>query len=329
MTKKVSIESIILNSDDDNHAKLCQDILLWSIAEERKPAPFRFTDIGNWLIEHHRPFREEYANSHIPKSFRLHSKRTYIQDRINDLVDLYLINKYGTVKSRKNNTDTPTYYFTEDGIYFAWLIKARNAKGKDRPRAIDMVFNKLMSNLSINDSSFTLFIIKLLTKCKEKGIFPSLIDDEKLILIGMFPLDTNSTFLRRLLSSQARTVFVETIKELDNKTQKLFLFQFKLDIESRFTEYFTKEEWEVIRYHNIQDYTKLTLQGFCENCGLYPFQLDVFEFLRLPLFYTLSPDTKRLLSLKKMDCKKCHKPDSFEIVPTWYHNDTRATEPIR
>jgi hypothetical protein len=324
MDKKLSIESIILNSDDDSGAKLCHDILLWSIPEGNKPTPFRFTEIGNWLIEHYRPFREKYANSHIPRTYRLHSNRDFIQRRIDNLIDLRLINKHGSVKSRKNNTDTPTYSFTEDGIYFAWLIKARNSKGKDRLNSIEMIFNKLMSNLSLNDSSFTLFIMKLLTKCKDKGIFPNLIDDEKLILVGGSLLDTSSTFLRRLLSSQARKFFVETIKELDRNTQKLFLFQFKLDIETRFAEYFINAEWEVMRYDKIHDPAKLTVQGYCETCGLYPIQLDVFKFLSSPMHYTLNPDTKRWLSLKKMDCQRCHKPDSFEILPTWYHKDTLA-----
>ncbi len=270
MHEKVSILSIILG-DGNKDIQLRQDILLWSVrvTEGKKPPPsFRFTDIGKWLIENHRPFLEEYASSHIPKSFRLQTKRNYIQSRINDLVELHLIEKYGTVKAKKNNTDTPAYYFTDDGIYFAWLIEAINAKGDARSTAIEMVFSRLMFDLSSKESSVARFLIKFLTKCKEKGIFPRLIN-EKLILIEKFPLDANFIFLVRLFSTRAilgkdeiGRVFIETIKELDEKTQRLLLFQFKLDIESQFTGYFTKEEWEVIRYDNIQDYTKLTLQGY-------------------------------------------------------------------
>lgn len=114
-------------------------------------------------------------------------------------------------------------------------------------------------------------------------------------------------------------VFLETIKELDKKTQKLLLFQFKLDIESKFTGYFTKEEWKVMRYDNIQDHTKLTLQGHCTDCGLYPFQLDVFEFLKLPFIFTMRSDTRG--GFQKIDCTKCGKPDSLEILPIWYQSD--------
>jgi hypothetical protein len=46
-------------------------------------------------------FVNEFASSKIPKSYRVHSKRTYIQNRLNDLINAGFMYMTGTVKSKK------------------------------------------------------------------------------------------------------------------------------------------------------------------------------------------------------------------------------------
>src|SRR5215831_16301458 len=85
-----------------------RDILLMyiqSIKQNKSIQEYDVTSIGNWLLEHHQPFKTEFDNSHTKPAYRLQSKRTYIKNRINDLVELELMRLAGTTKSEKNNTD--------------------------------------------------------------------------------------------------------------------------------------------------------------------------------------------------------------------------------
>jgi len=174
----------------------------------------------------------------------------------------------------------------------------------------------------MNRSSAAYFLYEFLDKCNEIGVFPQFVNKKNLLFIEKFPLAANFSFLVQLFSSYASIfkneiakTFIETIKGLDKEVQKLVLFQFKLDIESKYTGYFENVEWEKMRYENIQDYTKLTLHGYCEQCGAYPFQLDIFEFLKLPFIFTMPSNGRKYF--QKIDCRKCGKSDALEIIPSW------------
>ena len=82
---------------------------------------FRLTELGNWLLQYHKPFREEYQGSHVAKSYRLHSKRTYIENKINDLIQLNLIGSK-KVQSIKNQTSTNEYFFSNLGILVRIIV---------------------------------------------------------------------------------------------------------------------------------------------------------------------------------------------------------------
>jgi hypothetical protein len=112
-----------------------------SIKQNKYIQEYDVTSIGNWLLEHHQPFINEFANSHTKPSYRLQSRRTYIKNRINDLVELELMRLAGTTQSEKNNTDKQLYSFTKEGYIFAWLLEAKYAKDKER-RAVAAVFFK-------------------------------------------------------------------------------------------------------------------------------------------------------------------------------------------
>jgi hypothetical protein len=128
-----------------------------------------------------------------------------------------------------------------------------------------------------------------------------------------------------IFKDEIARIFIETIKDLDNEIQKLVLFQFKLEIESTFTGYFEDIEWEKMRYENIQDYTKLTLHGHCKKCGHYPFQLDIFKFLSLPLIFATPSNGRKYF--QRINCVKCGKSDGLETIPVWFEpsNDNRFT----
>jgi hypothetical protein len=112
-------------------------------------------------------------------------------------------------------------------------------------------------------------------------------------------------------------VFYESLNELDLETKKITLFQFKMEIEEYYnTNYLTDgweiakinqevmrkkepkrmsldninnysnaiiisgKKWEMMRFKNIGDYSKVTIPGFCYVCNTdQSFLLDTFEYL--------------------------------------------------
>ena len=96
----VTIPDLFDNNRADRDSAVLREILTWG---SEKFDEFRFTELGKWLIENHRPFKEEFAGSHIPGSYRLHAKRNYIKSRMEDLIRLGLIEQHGTAKAKKNN----------------------------------------------------------------------------------------------------------------------------------------------------------------------------------------------------------------------------------
>jgi hypothetical protein len=130
-------------------------------------------------------------------------------------------------------------------------------------------------------------------------------------------------------------IFFQTLNDLDEKTRKLLLLQFKMDIEA---DYYHKHQivaeivrdWELMRFENIQNYSKVTLSGYCQECKLsYPFVMDIFEFIRLPDIFAvehgIDPDTMQIEEstavLQKIDCFKCGKNKCLAIIPNWYAVD--------
>jgi hypothetical protein len=374
---EIPIEAIL--EGDDNDASLYRDIMRWSLfrdvmqsdrmvalsqrigkleseAEQRRIFreaceseensdlfSFRFTELGKWLLNNHQPFLKEYAGSHLPKSYRLHAKRNYIQSRLDTLVRANLIVKDGMVKSEKNNTDTPKYSFTVGGEFLGCLIEARN---KNKPRTVEdedihllasqELFDLLDIDLEENADSLSVLLRKFFTKCKEKeGMFEELINVWAYSIFSFyFPNQSSRLDVRQRLltfppsSPKIGKIFHESLKELDEQSQRSLLFQFKLDFESDYSEirfYWrskTLKDWEIMRYQNIQDYSKVTLLGYCEGgCELlYPFLMDIFKFIELPDLFKAKEmqDSDGLETIDpKTDCLRCGKQNSLRILRTW------------
>jgi hypothetical protein len=296
MAKKISIFfpyrniSILFDQkDDDRDARARRDILSWYIESVNKAQPieeFRHRDLGNWLLDNHLPFRDEFAGSHTKRSYRLHSKRTYIQSRINELVDLRIIEKKGTAKAEKNKeVDIPIYSFTQFGRIFAWLLEARytNENKNIRSKAIEMFFRELSSyiNTGCGASSTVDLFANFFKQCIEEGVHNRIRDDYLEMFINLLPTDASFLpqhflhFLRQFLLSglymdeECARIFLELIEESDEQTKELILLQLKLDIESYYCDGMGATlEWEIERRKYIHDPMTVVVQVYCLECKL-------------------------------------------------------------
>ena len=362
MTKKVTIyEKVSIRDlfDGNTNRRIYRDILLWNVnlilqGQASIGNQFGFTQLGNWLIEHHRSFIEEYAGSHLTKSYRLHAKRNYIQSRLDDLIGLRLIKKEGTMKSEKNKTDTPIYKFTPGGDLVGFLLIAsktpRNIQDESTHRdASYMALSIFNTFLKQFESSTFLFLSNFITKCQEKELHTS--DRFIRFMRDIFPhlyisADFNVRMSRIMIMSiptlypELADTFFQTLNELNEETKRLLLFQFKIDIE---TDYYYPyrtissivKEWELMRIQNVQDYSKVTLSGYCEECkSSYPFVQDIIKFIQLPDIFVVEigadPETMQeeeaTTVLQKINCLKCRKENSLVIIPNWYA--VEGTEPM-
>jgi hypothetical protein len=133
-------------------------------------------------------------------------------------------------------------------------------------------------------------------------------------------------------------IFCETLKELDEDTKHLVLFHFKMEIEDYYNENYLKwsmlvtrininaaqslrefpnisynylhsipapgREWQVTRFHNLHDYSNVTLPGFCDECkSERPFVVDVFTYFD----YIISAYGPYPTVLVLGNCTKCNK----------------------
>ncbi|HJT47452.1 MAG TPA: hypothetical protein VJ729_04660 [Nitrososphaeraceae archaeon] len=351
MTEEVTIPSILRSSDHDS--KLCHDVLSYyteviKTNDARGNENFVFTELGKWLLDHHRPFVNEYAGSTTPKSYRLHSKRTYIQNRINDLMELRIMEEKGTTKSEKNSAvDTPVYGFTLFGVVVAWLIKAKNNNGEERVKAINKVFELLLHSIEGIDSYSLDLFSAFLKKCMNSGI-PKLFGDDNKILavftltlldfmkslygIAHTPAITDPIRFFRVFFSVVSSIYkesqqmlIDTIKGMNNETQKIIMLQLKLDIESANQQHYriTTKAWEETRYKNRRNIEQATVLGRCEACfARHVYQISIIEFLKIPYLHLIQEDPEKYVigpeKFQKLKCASCEKQNSVFILSRWY-----------
>jgi hypothetical protein len=81
-----------------------------------KVRPFRFTELANWLLENNIQLRNELQSSHYTKSYKLHSKTSFIAARLDRVIDEGIIEIIGNVEAEKNKVPVPLYRFTQSGL---------------------------------------------------------------------------------------------------------------------------------------------------------------------------------------------------------------------
>jgi hypothetical protein len=338
MHELITIGNLLGSDKNEADLALPREILMWG---SDKSDEFRFTELGNWLIENHRPFKDEFAGSHTRRSYRLHSKRSYIKSRMEDLVRLGLIQKHGTAKAEKNRSDIPIYKLTFGGVIVGAILvasktsQASSTQNSATARAVLLI----SAYLKLNKVSTFLFLSNFFAKCEQEQRY----GDYGFIhlLRVLFSHFTGEFNLRQAriavmciptLYEDLEDIFFQTLNELDEQTRKLLLLQFKMDVEADYSYKYEMDieiakEWEIMRFENIQNYSKVTLSGYCQECKLsYPFVMDIFSFIRLPDIFAvehgIDPDTQQIEEstavVQKIDCFRCGKKNCLVIIPNWY-----------
>jgi hypothetical protein len=295
MKKLPGIQAIFERDNDGNYTKdalLYRDILYYSIVTQKENAEgkysFKERELARWLIDYNQEFVHDYKGSHKRTSYRIENRLQRIKDKIADLIAMFLIERTETVKAEKIGYDIPLYGYTKSGYFLAWLIETEN-KNKDRKStAINKVHDIVNLYLSNKDTSRSIFLSNFFQRCKEKGIF---VNDPTYFLSSseeIPPLNNELSLLELFLDvpntlywvTTYPAIFIETLDNLDAEIKKALLFQFKMEIEVFYNNYYSTKRWEIMRYNNISNYSTVTVPGFCSGCNSeVPFQYDIINYL--------------------------------------------------
>lgn len=319
MIKKNSILDIL----EKRNFRLFYDIL--HFAASNLDGGFRLTELGNWLLDNNPEFIEKFSNSHTKRSYRLMEKRSVITNRLEDLVELRLIEKIDLQKSRKNNTHTPIYSMTDYGSIVWNLMEVMTSNKENRAEYTEKLFDNISLHIRKHKSSVSGFFVKFFENCKQEKALDKLEIEPRLFLYwnpmnkgmqNLFKYFMSNVTARRVTGR----IFMKTLDELDDEQRKLVCFQIKLNIESGYEAMPVTLEWEKMRFDNIKDHTKLTLLGSCSNCKCeYPFQMDLLDFHTLPRTISYIVDPRIDVKTRRIKCEKCGKPDGLGIVPIWQY----------
>jgi hypothetical protein len=331
MAKILTLKSIFEKDQNGKYtieALLYQDILRFPIKTNCKK--FKFWELGRWLIYNNAEFCQAYdrdltysSKKNTTITYAVLKKQDRIKAKIEDLIHLDLLRIEETAKATKVNTDIPLYAHTRGGYLISWILEWRNLT--QREKANNEIYNIIDSTFKIEEgsSSITIFYSYFFRKCWEKRVFDKLIQHildiahskshainnihelfEHLVDLGFKDEKTRKDFWN---------IWLETITELDTKTQQLVIHQMKLDAERRFQnkkEYLTSE-YEEMRFLYRGDYSRIAVEGNCEKCNLQQgsVMLDVLDY-REALSRVAPTDSIR------SQCPVCHTKDSL-VIPNF------------
>ena len=302
--ENINILNIIHNIEDNN--LLYRDLLLWypenylksnvdSNNTTTSKRNFRIDEIGNWLLDNHRPFKEDYKNLHHKKSVRLHQKRDTIKKAVNDLIKLELMDISKEIESDRNKSiKTIEYNFTDIGIIVSWLLNTYKKKNTEDYIICSNMFLSNFLNLfqKSNNALIYEFISNLLNNCNKNKLIEKFVELDKYIglfikLIYREDLISIRTALLSIISLNKKILetFIDTINAYNDNKKNILLYQFKLEIESLFENVYRisniLKDWEIMRYENIDKEDIITMIGNCPNCGIIPFTVNIFKAFRL------------------------------------------------
>jgi hypothetical protein len=238
-----------------------------------------------------------------------------IKGKVEDLVNIGLLEQIGRVKELKGDGTVPIFQFTIIGQFVAWIVESLDVS--KREYAINQLYILFQDHLRNIPSSTDTFCSVYYRKCKEYGLFGVFVDRMKELLESDFPIMNRQGFFQRLLILPQNnmdseidflTIWNDTILELELDTRLHFFHHIKLDIERKAEdECHVFGEFEKIRFEYRDNPNSVTVEGHCKHCGLYTiakFSLDKYIQSAFKAF------TNEMIV---MTCSNCKKDGSVEF----------------
>ena len=287
--------SIIFSKNIDGsytrNALLYQDIIKYSIKgkyKENDNKSFRSRSLTKWLLEENKEFINYFkdpSTRHFTISNRIENRLDRVKDKVNDLMELNLIEEVGTTKETKGNSNIPIYRHTVNGSLIALIIESQ----KSNTNLIEDIYKLLQNYFRESPSSEDIFYSLFYDKCKSAGIFDKIVATYSEVIKSDFPITHLPGFLQHLMirsiNEENNRVIVElwkaSLNELQEPLKALFLHNFKLELEMRMrTKVGDFRGYEKMRFETRNNYNTVSLQGICLSCNNYTsLGLELIQYL--------------------------------------------------
>jgi hypothetical protein len=225
-----------------------------------------------------------------------------------------------------------------------WTIKVKNIKETSKPdgirlKAIEEVFTLIDSFTSSKDSYVLKFLNKFFVKCLNSNYFQECVDLFYYSSLRNMEMAKGQELLRLFTKIghplnwifPCPTIFTKTLDEIeDEDMKKIIFFHFKMEIEEYYNKYYlvsyltryslsykthysskmaiSGRKWQLMRFNNIANYTKVVIPGFCVSCkSENPFVLSIIDYLVALVNYALHPLRADHL---RSSCAHCGKENS-------------------
>lgn len=287
-SEPVAISSIFARRAGDGDytysASLYQNILRYSIALKHDKTnydqSFTWWEITDWLTANKNDSADKRAKE------RIENPQKTIKNKLKNLVKLELLKMTEARPITKGAGTTPTYQFTDYGHLIALIIESFTYKTSQEFTCIcDEMYNLLCNIFPVEeDSTFststTIFLSKIIKKCKEKGVFDQIVmlfsdtltqNTRHIVkIVDLFRRVIMFGFKDKMTRNAFKMLFDETINELDFDIKRLVLYNLKLDIENKMKESVQyRDAYEIARYRlrGIED--TVAVEGYCWICDRY------------------------------------------------------------
>jgi hypothetical protein len=276
------------NGNFTKKALLYQDMLKYSI-EENNPSSFRHWDLASWLMKKNQEFINKYkdlSTRNITYGNRVEHTQKRTKDRLNDLINLGLIEVIGTVPQKKGIGNVYLYKYTYFGQVLAWIIESFDPSKRELAnQGVYPVIVSMFKKRNEYSSTSNIFFSVFFKNCKEKGVFGNIVDRLREILYSGKMIMTVPELLQVAINSgykdldeanQFFDLYDETLNQLDPEIREFHLYDLKLDIQRRMDKLSTSTKvYEKVRFKIRGDHDTVALEGFCKICNAY-FTIDIY-----------------------------------------------------
>ena len=298
----VGIHSIFKKDDTDHYtstALLYQDMIRYSISRRERDSnhsnSFKHWDLADWIIRNNQEYVNYYkdmSTRSINMASRIENTQQRTKDRLNDLIQLNLVEISGSEKQEKGNAYVNIYDYTFFGHLLAWLIESFNPQ--KREKANEEIYNLFSSFYNQYQTwSQYAFSSALYKKYLDRGVFGDFVvgklrervdinieiwSMQELLSILTVPSFDNDKDLKFYMQ-----LWNETMNEMDPNLRPLILYRLKLEFE-RDIGYRVKNQdiFEKLCFEIRDKYDMVVMEGYCKNCNCYMYgAASLVEYLEI------------------------------------------------
>jgi hypothetical protein len=260
-----------------------------------KKSPFKRSEIYNWIVRNNRGIVDFYNKKkahgkHTTYPNRVHGQEKKLDNYLETLLQLNLVHKTGIAPAEKlQSHPIELFEYTKGGILLRLILEGmgliKSTEYKKQPDKIYQdIYELICSALSKKESpASNIFYLKLYEKCEERGIFYKVVERIHHIINSNSNIKDITDLLYRAINAfdifntrlepDLLDAIRKTINELDGQVKKLLLYRMKMFTENNFeirlenigTELDSKE-YEEFRFNLRQDYERIAIRSYCENC---------------------------------------------------------------